>query len=105
MQPAMAVERRLFLWETPSGMLQIRPKLIGRSSFLAQDSVEFPADERLSSALLSVYGREMTPRSVRPFTKNCIASATSSNPMIRTRIRMPVSPRTALTRPAPASTK
>ena len=47
----------------------------------------------------------MTPRSVRPFTKNCMASATSSRPMMRTRMRIPVSPRTARTRSAPASTQ
>ena len=46
--------------------------------------------------------REIRPKSVSPFTKNCIASATSSKPMMRTRIRMPVSPITLRTRPAPA---
>ena len=51
------------------------------------------------------YGREMIPRSVSPFTKNCMASATSSKPMILTRMRMPVSPSTIRIRPAPASTK
>ncbi len=53
----------------------------------------------------SPYCREMTPRSVSPFTKNCMASATSSSPMIRTRIRIPVSPSTVFTLPAPASTR
>ena len=47
----------------------------------------------------------ITPRSVKPLTKNCIARATSSKPIIRTRMRMPVSPRNARTRPAPASTQ
>lgn len=50
-------------------------------------------------------GRAMIPKSVSPFTKYCIARATSSSPMIRTRIRIPVSPITLLTRPAPASTQ
>ena len=45
-----------------------------------------------------------SPRSVSPFTKYCIASATSSKPMIRTRMRMPVSPSTPRTRAAAAST-
>ena len=47
----------------------------------------------------------ITPRSVNPFTKNCTASATSSSPMIRTRIRIPVSPITRRTRSALASTQ
>jgi hypothetical protein len=49
--------------------------------------------------------RLKNPRSVSPFTKNCIASATSNRPMIRTRMRMPVSPSTDFTLPAPASTQ
>ncbi len=40
--------------------------------------------------------RAITPRSVSPFTKNCAASATSSSPMMRTSIRIPVSPSTRL---------
>ena len=47
----------------------------------------------------------ITPKSVSPFTKYCIASATSSSPMIRTRIRMPVSPRTPRTRAAAPNTR
>ena len=50
------------------------------------------------------YCFEITPRSVSPFTKNCIARATSNNPMMRTRIRIPVSPSTLRTRLAPART-
>jgi len=50
-------------------------------------------------------GREITPRSVNPFTKNCMASATSNSPMILTRMRIPVSPSTVFTLPAPASTR
>jgi len=53
----------------------------------------------------SRYWRAMTPRSVRPFTKYCIAKATSSRPITRTRTRMPVSPITFRTLPAPASTQ
>ena len=37
-------------------------------------------------------GRAITPRSARPLTKYCAASATSSSPMMRTRMRIPVSP-------------
>ena len=47
------------------------------------------------------YCRAISPRSVNPFTKNCMASATSSRPIIRTRMRMPLSPRNRLTRSAP----
>ena len=50
------------------------------------------------------YCRAITPRSVRPFTKNCTANATSSNPIMRTRILMPVSPKTRRTRSAPLRT-
>jgi hypothetical protein len=43
----------------------------------------------------------MSPRSVRPFTKNCTARATSKSPMMRTRMRIPVSPMMPRTRLAP----
>ncbi len=49
--------------------------------------------------------RGISPKSVIPFTKYCIASATSSKPIMRTRIRMPVSPRNRRTRAAAASTR
>jgi hypothetical protein len=49
--------------------------------------------------------RGIRPKSVIPFTKYCIASATSSRPMIRTRMRMPVSPRNWRTRAAAPSTR
>jgi hypothetical protein len=51
------------------------------------------------------YGRTMTPRSASPLTKYCTASDTSSRPMMRTRMRMPVSPRARATRVAPPSTR
>ena len=55
------------------------------------------------------FGRQwrgtIRPKSVSPLTKNCMARATSSRPMMRTRMRMPVSPMTWRTRPAPASTQ
>ena len=67
---------------------------------------ETTASLRPSPSLSPSYPcRGMMPRSVRPFTKYCIARATSSNPMMRTRIRMPVSPRTPRTRPALARTQ
>jgi len=52
-----------------------------------------------------LYWRGIMPRSVRPFTKNCMARATSNNPMTLTRIRMPVSRITRRTPSAPARTK
>ena len=48
--------------------------------------------------------RGITPRIVRPFTKNCMASATSSKPMMRTRMRIPVSPSRRCNRSAPLRT-
>jgi len=48
---------------------------------------------------------EITPKSVKPFTKNCMARATRSRPMMRTRMRIPVSPITVRTRSAPARTQ
>lgn len=62
-------------------------------------------EDREDMQATNPHGFEIIPRSVSPFTKNCIASATSSNPMILTRMRMPVSPSTVRIRPAPASTK
>ncbi len=49
--------------------------------------------------------RGISPKSVIPFTKYCIARATSRRPIMRTRMRMPVSPITWRTRLAAASTK
>jgi hypothetical protein len=108
-QPNSPVERRPVLWESPSSPRQFNPKR----------ELQFPAGSPKSSGAPpynrgslrfrvgyeNVHGRAITPRSVSPFTKSCIASATSNSPMILTRIRIPVSPMNALTRPAPASTK
>src|SRR6201996_6398149 len=54
---------------------------------------------------LEIQGLEMTPRSTKPLTKYCTASATSRRPMTRTRMRMPVWPRTRATRSALPSTR
>jgi hypothetical protein len=51
------------------------------------------------------YCRAINPKSVSPLTKNCMARATSKRPMMRTRMRIPVSPSTLRTLPAPASTQ
>jgi hypothetical protein len=77
------------------------PKGTHRSPILFQPHL----DRELFEAGPGPYGREIIPRSVKPLTKNCMASATSSNPIILTRIRIPVSPMNARTRPAPASTQ
>lgn len=61
-----------------------------------------PRSPRTDRESLLAYPRTKNPRSVSPFTKNCIASATSSSPIMRTRMRIPVSPITDFTRPAAA---
>ena len=53
--------------------------------------------KKVEPAIFTAQCRGIIPRSVSPFTKNCIASATSSRPMMRTSIRMPVSPSTRRT--------
>jgi hypothetical protein len=99
MQLMLAVERKRFLWETPSHARGISTKN-------APDiSISCHNNHCALGGSNRAYCRGMTPRSVSPFTKNCMASATSNRPMMRTRIRIPVSPSTARTRPAPASTK
>ena len=65
----------------------------------------FPLDWRGVAQNQGFSCLEIMPKSVRPFTKNCMARATSKSPMILTRMRMPVSPRKVRTRLAPASTK
>lgn len=82
---AQAVEKRPNLWETsaPAKPLQMF------------------SEEGMHCLVFRPYCFVMTPKSVNPFTKNCTASATSSSPMIRTRIRIPVSPRILRTRSAP----
>ena len=61
--------------------------------------------ERSPHPRTGTYCFAINPRSVSPFTKYCMASATSRSPMMRTRMRMPVSPMSCRTLPAPASTK
>ena len=103
-QPNQPVERPPFLWESPFHPLQCWPNAIHLNPGI-------PGAPILNRVLCGLggnedaHGREMTPRSVSPFTNNCMASATSNNPIILTRIRIPVSPINALTRPAPASTR
>jgi len=89
-QLSQPVERDRLLWETALDVRQYWGNAVSNHDKFSR---------------LVSHGREITPRSVRPFTKNCMASATSSSPMILTNIRIPVSPITALTRPAAANTK
>src|ERR1700739_4108178 len=112
MQPATAVERCPLLWETLSRVHEHRAKLHYSTANLAAHTPNWIGrslniDRQMNDlgGIDGLYGFEMTPRSVSPFTKNCIARATSSKPMILTRMRMPVSPSTNLTRPAPANTR
>jgi hypothetical protein len=92
-QPALPVGNSPFLWENAATCAWLRLTRSGCSQL----------DGSVSQTIQPC--RWMIPRSVRPFTKNCIASATSSKPMILTRIRMPVSPITVRTLPAAASTQ
>jgi len=109
LQPAAPVERGWFLWERGFRVHGIRAKLAG--NFLGQwtergsPNPGFGQFSRARVANSGFQGREMTPRSVSPFTKNCMASATSNSPMILTRMRIPVSPSTVFTLPAPASAR
>ncbi len=107
-QQAAAVESSRFLWERCSGVHEIKSRLTltARSLTLNISSLIIlcPGNSGLCGSECT-QGFAIIPRSVSPFTKNCMASATSSSPMILTRMRMPVSPSTVFTLPAPASTK
>jgi hypothetical protein len=106
-QQGAAVESSRFLWERCSEAHEIKAKLTPTARSLTlniPNSINLPANSG-SCGPECTQGFAIIPRSVSPFTKNCMASATSSSPMILTRMRIPVSPSTVFTLPAPASTK
>jgi len=112
LQPAAPVERGWFLWERGFRVHGIRAKLAGNFEVFWGNGAEGGSPNRGSASSASprspnsgFQGREITPRSVSPFTKNCMANATSNKPMILTSMRIPVSPSTVFTLPAPASTR
>ena len=79
-----------------------------RRRILGEDASSALLADAAKSADRTQYGVVIClskPKSVKPLATNCTASATSSRPINRIKMRMPVSPKYLRTPSAPASTK